>query len=112
MLTRELGIADYEKGRVIPDRLTRRSHAHYVHYAERMLHIYKTGLGLTRRELHRAVQTVFAEETDCPTRRIDAFCKLLDDGQHIREGQPRPCRQIAACSLSPGGTAAPAGAQR
>ncbi|MEX0717856.1 MAG: DUF790 family protein [Planctomycetaceae bacterium] len=33
----------------------------------------------TRRELHRAVREVFRDEADCPQRRIDAFCKLLDD---------------------------------
>jgi predicted nuclease of restriction endonuclease-like RecB superfamily len=44
-----------------------------------MLWIYRTGRGLTRRELHRAVYALFAAESDCPIRRIEAFCKLLDD---------------------------------
>jgi len=79
MLTTALAIADYENGRVLPDRLTRGSHAHYTAHAERVLQIYRDGIGHTRRELHRAVQAVFAEETDCPIRRIDGFCKLLDD---------------------------------
>jgi len=79
MLTKELAIAAYEGGRIFPDRLTRNSHRHYQGFAERMLHVYRTGTGRTRRELHRAVAAIFAEEEDCPTRRIDAFCKLLDD---------------------------------
>lgn len=81
MLTRELAIADYDfrTGAVLPDRLTQKSHAQYVRYAEQMLHVYRKGIGRTRRELHRAVQSVFAAEEDCPARRIDAFCKLLDD---------------------------------
>ncbi len=79
MLTKDLAIADYENGRLLSDRLTRHCHAHYVAYAEQMLQAYRTGIGRTRRELHRAVQTIFAKETDCPIRRIQAFCKLLDD---------------------------------
>ncbi len=79
MLTRQLAIADYDGGRILPDRLTRKVHRQYLDYAERMLHVYHTGIGRTRRELHRAVSAIFADEEDCPTRRIDAFCKLLDD---------------------------------
>ncbi|MCR4411697.1 MAG: DUF790 family protein [Thermoguttaceae bacterium] len=81
MLTRELAIAEYDflSGRIVPDRLTRRQHARYLDHAERMLRIYRQGTGRTRGELHRAVWSVFADEPDCPARRIDAFCKLLDD---------------------------------
>lgn len=81
MLTKELAIAEYDfnRGRILPDRLTRRAHAQYVRYAERMLRVYQTGEGRTRRELHRAVHDVFSRESDCPSRRVDAFCKLLDD---------------------------------
>jgi predicted nuclease of restriction endonuclease-like RecB superfamily len=79
MLTKQLAIATYDKGRLLPDRLTRQGHAHYAAYAERMLQAYRNGLGRTRRELHRAVEVIFAAETDCPIRRIQAFCKLLDD---------------------------------
>jgi predicted nuclease of restriction endonuclease-like RecB superfamily len=79
MLTRELGIAACERGRVLPDRLTRRAHARYAEYAERMLAVYRNGIGRTREQLHRSVHAVFRDETDCPARRIAAFCKLLDD---------------------------------
>jgi predicted nuclease of restriction endonuclease-like RecB superfamily len=79
LLTKELAIADYREGLIVPDRLTRKTHAQYVGYAERMLWVYRTGVGRTRRELHRAVWNILADEPECPRRRIDAFCKLLDD---------------------------------
>jgi len=90
MLTRELAVADYEGGRILPDRLTRKLHTQYPGYAERMLHVYRTGIGRTRRDLHRAVRAIFADEDDCPARRIDAFCKLLDDaGTYERDSRGR-----------------------
>jgi predicted nuclease of restriction endonuclease-like RecB superfamily len=81
MLTRELTLAEYDfqGGRVIPDRLTVGRHADYLPLADKMLDIYRDGTGHTRRELHRRVRTLFADQIDCPQRRIDAFCKLLDD---------------------------------
>lgn len=79
MLTRELAVARYERGRVIPDRLTRLSHAHYMQYADEMIRIYSAGIGQTRRSLHQEVRHIFQTEENCPTRRIDAFCKLLDE---------------------------------
>lgn len=79
MLTREHGIAAYKDGRVVPDRLTTGRHGHYLAYAQAMLEVYRLGQGKTRRELHRQVAAIFAEEDDCPSRRIEAFCKLLDD---------------------------------
>jgi len=79
MLTSEHAIVVYERGKAVPDRLTRVSHVQYVGYAERMLAVYRAGVGKTRRELQRAVERIFADETDCELRRIRAFCKLLDD---------------------------------
>ena len=86
MLTKELAIADYEGSRLIPDRLHRREHAHYAAYADSMLRVYRTGVGRTRSELHRAIHGVFAKESGCPIRRIDAFCKLLDDLSTFTQG--------------------------
>lgn len=94
MLTRELAIARFENGRVLPDRLTRRSHAHYAAHAERMLEVYRGGIGRTRRDLHRAVQAVFAREADCPIRRIEAFCKLLDDVSSYGRGKPAAAAEL------------------
>jgi uncharacterized protein len=79
MLTKELAIAAYDAGHVFPDRLLRKTHRPYLDYAERMFTIYRDGIGQTRRELHRAVEAVFADADDCPARRIEAFCKLLDE---------------------------------
>ncbi|MBW3539943.1 MAG: DUF790 family protein [Planctomycetes bacterium] len=81
MLTRELAIAEYDfaGGCVRPDRLTTGRHGHYAALADRMLAVYRTGLGRMRQELHRDVHGLFANEADCPPRRIDAFCKLLDE---------------------------------
>jgi uncharacterized protein len=96
MLTREHAIAEYEGGRILPDRLDQRRHARYADYAERMLAVYRRGIGLTRRELHRGVHAVFRAASDCPVRRIDAFCKLLDDAsvyQQDRRGQAAGLRQ-------------------
>ncbi len=79
MLTSEHAIVAFEAGRAVPDRLTVGSHAHYLAYAERMLAVYHGGAGRQRRDLHRQVEAIFADEPECPLRRIGAFCKLLDD---------------------------------
>lgn len=81
MLSKEHGIAEFDFGarRIIPDRLTRHAHAHYLKYARQMMHVYETGLGRTRRELHCAVQEVLSDEPNCPVRRIAALCKILDE---------------------------------
>jgi uncharacterized protein len=98
MLTRELAIADYDfrASRVLPDRLTRKSHSQYLRHAEEMLRVYRLGVGRTRRELHRAIGNLFAAEDDCPARRIDAFCKLLDDASEYerdRKGRAAALRR-------------------
>ncbi|NLX99645.1 MAG: DUF790 family protein [Rhodopirellula sp.] len=84
MLTADLAIADYDRGRILPDRLTRKAHQQYLRYAERMLRIYRQGVNRTRRDLHQAVWNILATEEDCPVRRIGAFCKLLDDASAYR----------------------------
>jgi predicted nuclease of restriction endonuclease-like RecB superfamily len=94
MLTRELAIAEYDfaRGLVVPDRLTSKTHGRYLDYAEKMLEVYRQGAGLTRRALHRAVADVLANEDDCPQKRINAFCKLLDDASEYE----RDRRSLAA----------------
>jgi uncharacterized protein len=79
MLTSEQSIVEYRDGRAVPDRLTQAAHRHYLDYAERMLAVYRNGAGRRRRSLHREIEAIFADEPDCPVRRIQAFCKLLDD---------------------------------
>lgn len=79
MLTREHGIAELKGGIVHPDRLTRRKHSHYLEYADRMLAVYRKGVGKTRHQLHVEIRRIFEDEPDCPPKRIAAFCKLLDE---------------------------------
>lgn len=79
MLTSDQSIVVYDRGRALPDRLTRLAHGHYLGLAGKMLAVYRTGIGRTRKELHRSVEGVFADEPDCEIRRIRAFAKLLDE---------------------------------
>ena len=79
MLTSEQSIVEFKAGRAIPDRLKQSTHRHYTEYAEKMLSVYSNGAGQQRRQLHRQVESIFVDEPDCPVRRIQAFCKLLDD---------------------------------
>ena len=90
MLTREQALTHYIDGQAIPDRLTRKKHAHYVDYAARMLRIYAGGIGWPRRDLHRQVTGLFADEADCPPQRVGAFCKMLDDsGEYDEDSRGR-----------------------
>ncbi len=79
MLTSEQSIVEFNAGRAIPDRLTQNTHRHYTEYGERMLSVYRDGIGRQRLWLHRQVESIFTNEPDCSVRRIQAFCKLLDD---------------------------------
>jgi uncharacterized protein len=79
LLRSEHSIVTYEKGEAMPDRLGRARHGHYLDYARRMLAAYQAGTGLSRRELHRSVENILANEPGCDRRRIAAFCKLLDE---------------------------------
>lgn len=79
MLTSEQSIVEFRAGRAMPDRLTQKTHRHYLDYAEQMFCIYRNGIGNQRRSLHRQIEALFGGEPDCPTGRIHAFCKLLDD---------------------------------
>jgi predicted nuclease of restriction endonuclease-like RecB superfamily len=79
MLTSDQSIVEFKAGEAVADRLTRSTHGHYVKYADNMLAIYRNGKGRHRRQLHQQIESLFADEPDCPIRRIQAFCKLLDD---------------------------------
>ncbi len=84
MLTSDQSIVEFKAGQAIVDRLTQSTHRHYVKYAESMLAIYCNGQGRQRRQLHREIESLFDNEPDCPVRRIQAFCKLLDDRSIFR----------------------------
>ena len=94
MLTSEHAIVEFEAGRARPDRLLQGPHGHYLDYAQRMLAIYRDGLGRRRRDLHHDVAAVFADEADCPTRRIAAFCKLLDDAGEFHVDRREQASQL------------------
>lgn len=79
MLTKEQAIGRAEGHRWVVDRLTQRANSHYVRHAERMLALYRQGIGRTRGELHDGVRRILRDEPDCPPRRMEAFCKLLDE---------------------------------
>ena len=72
MLTRELAIARFENGLVLPDRLTRIKDQAYVEYAQQLCEVYRNGIGWTRKSLHQAVQRVLEQDPECPVRRIGA----------------------------------------
>lgn len=81
MLTKAQSIVHYDFGgrSVHPDRLSRKTHVHYLALASRMLTIYRQGQGNVRAQLHSQIRHLLRDVDDCPTRRSDAFCKLLDD---------------------------------
>ena len=85
MLTGEQAIARYDvvKRQVIPDRLNRRGDARYLDYARRMLQVYRGGTGQPRRKLHQAINRILLADGQCPSRRVAAFCKLLDDASEF-----------------------------
>ncbi len=81
MLTREHAIAelDFRARKVVPDRLRTRTHQHYVEYANEMLHVYHEATGRRRRDIHRDIEAIFAKDLFYHPRRVQSFCKLLDD---------------------------------
>ena len=91
MLTREqsLVIRDFRRGLIFPDRLSQRTHANYAQLAELMLEVYRRGIGQRRRDLHREIHRLLEQEPDTPLRRIEAFCRLLDDQSEYASAERR-----------------------
>jgi predicted nuclease of restriction endonuclease-like RecB superfamily len=94
MLTRELAIVSYDRGKVIPDRLTRMSHAAYLPLAKSMLEVYQQGIGKSRQSLHDSIRRLFPETEEYPPRRILAFCKLLDDVSEYDNGDGKKTAEL------------------
>lgn len=90
MLSKDQAISDidFRRGIVLPDRLTRQRHASYVERARRMITVYQNGEGKSRKQLHRHVERILSKEADCPTKRVAAFCKLLDEIADYDQGSP------------------------
>jgi predicted nuclease of restriction endonuclease-like RecB superfamily len=94
MLTSELAIIEYKNGLAAPDRLTRNTHRHYPALAGQMLALYQGGIGKQRQKLHQEVERIFEAEPDCPSRRIQAFCKLLDDRSIYTKDTPQGASRL------------------
>lgn len=86
MLTKEQSIVQYDFQRqvVMPDRLHRRTHGHYLPLADELLQLYRDHVGEVRKSLHDRVRRRMQDIGDCPSRRIGAFCKLLDDASEYQ----------------------------
>lgn len=80
---------DYTSMRVLPDRLRRGRDDVYIGAAETCLGIYRSGVGESRKSLHREVENVLTELGCCPPRRVAAFCKLLDDAATFNSDKSR-----------------------
>jgi uncharacterized protein len=81
MLTSEEALAefDFQNGAIVPDRLTRPTHAHYIPIAEQLLQTYSNSIGATRQRVHQRAESILEQLPDCSSRRMAAFIKLLDD---------------------------------
>ncbi len=89
MLTKEQALLefDFQRQTVTPDRLHRKTHDHYLPLAEALLQIYRDHVGADRKSVHEQVRRKLQSVADCPTRRISAFCKLLDDASEYHRDQ-------------------------
>ncbi|WP_309399990.1 DUF790 family protein [Cerasicoccus maritimus] len=65
---------------------SRAKNKQYLPLAERMLNVYRTGIGLSRKELHRRIDALFDDVDNCPPKRVAAFQKLLDEGATYERG--------------------------
>lgn len=77
---------DFRQMTASADRLEQRRDAHYLPIAERLVELYRGGVGRSRQSLHHDVAGIMAELTGCPPRRVHAFCKLLDDAATYEKG--------------------------
>lgn len=96
MLTRQHAISefDFANGRIHPDRLTRVADAPYLAISQAVLEVYRNGVGFTRRQLHQRVESLFEQVPDCPSRRISAFIKLLDDESEFERDRNRKSAKL------------------
>ena len=96
MLTRQqsLAVRDFQRRLIIPDRLNQKTHANYPDLAAQMLQIYRTGIGQRRKDLHREIHRIFEQQPDTPLRRIEAFCRLLDDASVYASSERRNAAEL------------------
>ncbi len=103
MLTRDSAIVryDFDSRRIVPDRLTRTLHGHYLVYAERMLGVYRSGAGRARHELHRAVPRDLRAGAGLPRAAHRGFLPDPRRSEPVRARSPTR-RRSAAASLPHG----------
>jgi predicted nuclease of restriction endonuclease-like RecB superfamily len=96
MLTREHAIAElkFRTHMVEPDRLLSGTHGHYIGYAKEMLRIYREAVGRRRRDIHRDIELIFADDPFYHPRRVESFCKLLDDESAYDRDSDRNCAKL------------------
>lgn len=96
MLTREHAIAElkFRAHKVEPDRLTSGTHGHYIGYADEMLRIYREAAGRRRRDIHRDIEVIFSDDPFYHPRRVESFCKLLDDKSNYDRDSDRNCAKL------------------
>lgn len=96
MLTREHAIAElnFRAHKVEPDRLMSSTHGHYIGYAGEMLRIYREAAGRRRRDIHRDIELIFSEDPFYHPRRVESFCKLLDDNSTYNRDSDRNCAKL------------------
>jgi len=114
MLTREHAIAEL-KFRVLkiePDRLMSGAHGHYIGYAEEMLRIYREAVGLRRRDIHRNIELIFFDDPFYHPRRVESFCKLLDDKATYERDSDRNCAKLRSELFLAAGSKHPLSSQK
>lgn len=106
MLTREHAIAElkFRARKVEPDRLMSGAHRHYVGFAQEMLGIYREAFGRRRRDIHRDIELIFSDDPFYHPRRVESFCKLLDDKSIYERDSDRSCAKLrSSVFLAAGG---------
>jgi len=98
MLTKQESILEYDFSdqSVTPDRLTQKTHAEYLGLADELIGIYRDRVGDTRREVHASVERRMQQLEDCSSRRIAAFCKLLDDASEYASDRGNRAAKLRA----------------
>ncbi len=96
MLTSAEALAtfDFRNGHVLPDRLTRYAHAPYLAAGDELLTVYREGIGATRQQVHQRAERVLAKLSDCSSRRMAAFIKLLDDVSEYESDRGRKAAEL------------------
>lgn len=78
---------DFRHMMATADRLRRKRDDVYLSIAEQLIGIYVGGVSKSRQELHQEVTAVMRRVPGCPPRRVNAFCKLLDDASEFGKGR-------------------------